>query len=162
MEYSTNAPNERVCRITQLAKLSFNHPSVVLTADVFQYFYKKIYIYASLESNIHLVGVSATVWKYLNSKFGSCVAGPAAHVQTIKISNPICFRRDIASRHNPVTHGDFRYQSMHESPKTSWCGRRWNLVWTLLAVWRIDQYLRHRLIRFLSRDIARTRSPVQS
>ena len=24
---------------TQLAKLSFNHPSVVLTADVFQYFY---------------------------------------------------------------------------------------------------------------------------
>ena len=40
---STSAPNERVLRITQLAKLSFNHPSVVLTADVFQYFYKKGY-----------------------------------------------------------------------------------------------------------------------
>ena len=37
---STSAPNERVSRITQLAKLSFNHPSVVLTADVFQYFYE--------------------------------------------------------------------------------------------------------------------------
>ena len=43
MEHSTSAPNERVCRITQLAKLSFNHPSVVLTADVFQYFYKEGY-----------------------------------------------------------------------------------------------------------------------
>ena len=42
-KHSTSAPNERVWRtgITQLAKLSFNHPSVVLTADVFQYFYKK-------------------------------------------------------------------------------------------------------------------------
>ena len=40
MEHSTSAPNERVLRTTQLAKLSFNHPSVVLTADVFQYFYK--------------------------------------------------------------------------------------------------------------------------
>ena len=39
MERSTSAPNERVLRTTQLAKLSFNHPSVVLTADVFQYFY---------------------------------------------------------------------------------------------------------------------------
>ena len=35
----TSAPNERVLRTTQLAKLSFNHPSVVLTAEVFQYFY---------------------------------------------------------------------------------------------------------------------------
>ena len=35
MEYSTNAPNERVWHITQLVKLSFNHPSAVLTADVF-------------------------------------------------------------------------------------------------------------------------------
>ena len=34
MEHSTNAPNERVLRTTQLAKLSFNHPSVVFTADV--------------------------------------------------------------------------------------------------------------------------------
>ena len=40
MEHSTSAPNERVWRITQLATLSFNHPSVVLTADVFQYFCK--------------------------------------------------------------------------------------------------------------------------
>ena len=31
---STSAPNERVSRITQLAKFSFNHPSVVFTADV--------------------------------------------------------------------------------------------------------------------------------
>ena len=38
MEHSTSAPNVRVGRITLLAKLSFNHPSVVLTADVFQYF----------------------------------------------------------------------------------------------------------------------------
>ena len=37
MEYSTSAPNERVRRITQLAKLSVNHPSVVLTAEVFQF-----------------------------------------------------------------------------------------------------------------------------
>ena len=36
MEHSTSAPNERVLRVTQLAKLGFNHPSVVLTADVFQ------------------------------------------------------------------------------------------------------------------------------
>ena len=36
MEYSTSAPNERASRITELAEyLSFNHPSVVLTADVF-------------------------------------------------------------------------------------------------------------------------------
>ena len=41
--------------------------------------------WSSLDSSIHLVGVSATVWKYLNSKFGSCVVEPAAHVQTIKI-----------------------------------------------------------------------------
>ena len=40
MEHSTSAPNERVLRTTQLAKFSFNHPWVVLTADVFQYFYK--------------------------------------------------------------------------------------------------------------------------
>ena len=40
MEHSTSAPNERVLRITQLAKLSFNHPWVVLTADDFQYLYK--------------------------------------------------------------------------------------------------------------------------
>ena len=37
VKHSTSAPNERVWRITQLAKLSLNHPSVVLTADVFQY-----------------------------------------------------------------------------------------------------------------------------
>ena len=41
MEHSTSVPNERFLRTTQLAKLSFNHPSVVLTADVFQHFYKK-------------------------------------------------------------------------------------------------------------------------
>ena len=40
MEHSTSAPNERVLRTTQLAKLSFNHPSVVLTADFCQYFNK--------------------------------------------------------------------------------------------------------------------------
>ena len=37
-EHSTSAPNERVLRTTQLARLSFNRPSVVLTADVFQYY----------------------------------------------------------------------------------------------------------------------------
>ena len=37
MEHSTSTPNERVLLITQLAKLSFNHLSVVLTADVFQF-----------------------------------------------------------------------------------------------------------------------------
>ena len=40
MEHSTSAPNERVLRTTQLAKLSFNHPLVVLTADVFLNFHK--------------------------------------------------------------------------------------------------------------------------
>ena len=42
MEHGTSAPNERVLRTTQLEKLSLNHPSVVLRADVFQYFYKII------------------------------------------------------------------------------------------------------------------------
>ena len=37
MEHSTGVPYERVWRITQLAKWSFNHPSVVLTDDVFQF-----------------------------------------------------------------------------------------------------------------------------
>ena len=55
-EHGTSAPNERVLRTTQLAKLNFNHPSVVLTADVFQYFckrparqniYIRLYIYAA-------------------------------------------------------------------------------------------------------------------
>ena len=40
MQHSTSAPNERVWRIAQLASFSFNHPSVVLTADVFNTFYK--------------------------------------------------------------------------------------------------------------------------
>ena len=40
MEYCTRAPNERVWRITQLAKLSLNHLSVVLTADVFLFLIK--------------------------------------------------------------------------------------------------------------------------
>ena len=40
MEHSTSAPNDRVLRVTQLAKLSFNYPSVVVTADVFQYIYE--------------------------------------------------------------------------------------------------------------------------
>ena len=44
MEYSTNAPNERVCRITQLAKLSFNHPLVVLTVDAFQFSIKNRFL----------------------------------------------------------------------------------------------------------------------
>ena len=39
MEHRTSSPNERVSRTNQLAKLSFNHPSVVLTADVFQHFH---------------------------------------------------------------------------------------------------------------------------
>ena len=33
MKYITTAPNDRALRITLLAMLSFNHPSVVLTAD---------------------------------------------------------------------------------------------------------------------------------
>ena len=45
MEHSTSTPNERVWRITQFAKLSFNHPSVVLTADVLHFFYKIILSY---------------------------------------------------------------------------------------------------------------------
>ena len=40
MEHSTTAPNERVLRVTQLTKFSFNHVSVALTADVYQYFHK--------------------------------------------------------------------------------------------------------------------------
>ena len=40
MEHSISAPKERVLRVTQLAKLSYNHSSVVLTADVFQCFNK--------------------------------------------------------------------------------------------------------------------------
>ena len=35
MEHGTSTPNERVWRITQLAKLSFKHLSVVLTAPIF-------------------------------------------------------------------------------------------------------------------------------
>ena len=42
IEHSTSAPNKRVLRTAQLAKLSFNHPSVVLTADVFQYFLSNV------------------------------------------------------------------------------------------------------------------------
>ena len=42
MEYSSSAPNERVWRITRLAKLSFNHLSVVITADGFQFLIKKL------------------------------------------------------------------------------------------------------------------------
>ena len=42
LEHSTRTPNKRVWRITQLAKLSFNHPSVVLTADVFQFFMETV------------------------------------------------------------------------------------------------------------------------
>ena len=37
LQHSTSTPNERVWRITQLAKFGFNHPSVVLTADVFHF-----------------------------------------------------------------------------------------------------------------------------
>ena len=48
LEHSTGAPNQRVWRITQLAKLSSNHPSVVLTADLFQYFYKN-YVFFNTE-----------------------------------------------------------------------------------------------------------------
>ena len=40
MGHGTSTPIERVWRITQPAKLSFNNPSVVLTADVFQFFVK--------------------------------------------------------------------------------------------------------------------------
>ena len=40
MGHDTSAPNERVLRITQFAKLRFNHSSVVLAADVFQLFIK--------------------------------------------------------------------------------------------------------------------------
>ena len=58
MEYSTRAPNERVCRITQLAKLSFNHPSVVLTADVFL-FLIKFSTYTGRPGGL-LVGVTAS------------------------------------------------------------------------------------------------------
>ena len=46
MEYSTSAPNERVWRFTQLAKLSFNHPSVVLTADLFFLNVNKVQVWA--------------------------------------------------------------------------------------------------------------------
>ena len=38
MEHGTSAPAERVLHTTQFAKFSFNHPSVVLTADVFRFF----------------------------------------------------------------------------------------------------------------------------
>ena len=48
VEHSTSSPNERVWRITQLAKLSFNHPSVVLTADVFQFLIKMLVFFAQI------------------------------------------------------------------------------------------------------------------
>ena len=41
---SRSVPNGRVLRTTKLAKLSFNHPSVVLTGDVFQFFIKNIFM----------------------------------------------------------------------------------------------------------------------
>ena len=41
LKFKKSAPNERVLRTTQLAKLGFNHPSVVLTADVFHFLNKK-------------------------------------------------------------------------------------------------------------------------
>ena len=37
----TSAPNDRVLHTTQVAKLSFNHPSVVLTADVLLFFFAR-------------------------------------------------------------------------------------------------------------------------
>ena len=43
--------------------------------------------------------------------------------------------------------------------KNACCRRRSNSGWTLLEVWQNDRYFRDRLIRVLSRDIARTRFP---
>ena len=58
-------------------------------------------------SNIHLIGVFATVWEYNSSKICSCVAEPATHSQTFfKFWNPTCFRPENPCRVNPVTHGD--------------------------------------------------------
>ena len=42
LKFKKSAPNERVLRTTQLAKLGFNHPSVVLTADVFPNIYTQV------------------------------------------------------------------------------------------------------------------------
>ena len=78
MEYSTNAPNERVCRITQLAKLSFNHPSVVLTADVIQFVINTSRIQIGgrkVSSTVHACRAPSTSLSYIISRsIGACLA----------------------------------------------------------------------------------------
>ena len=69
MEHSTSAPNERVLRTTQLAKLSFNHPSVVLTADVFQYFYKKGRERAVYRQHQHHISYRKVICEWLDIVF---------------------------------------------------------------------------------------------
>ena len=81
MEHSTITPNERVLLITQLAKLSFNHPSVVLTADVFQLLIKASaqYIHQRYSSSSSSSSSSGTYTSeprnaYIYSKYGNgCV-----------------------------------------------------------------------------------------
>ena len=104
--------------------------------------------WSSCNTNFHLIGIFATYWKYCNSKFGSHVPEPAAHVQTLEFLVSVLFlsrKSRLISDTEPIQ-------------KSEKCVLRT----TPLEVWRNDRYLRHRLIRFLSRHIARTRSPIQS
>ena len=103
--------------------------------------------WSSCNTNFHLIGIFATYWKYCNSKFGSHVPEPAAHVQTLEFLVSVLFlsrKSRLISDTEPIQ-------------KSEKCVLRT----TPLEVWRNDRYLRHRLIRFLSRHIARTRSPIQ-
>ena len=61
-KHSTSAPNEHVLRNTQLAKPSFNNPSVVLTDDVFFNFY---YVYHSVHKSEACVVRNVLVQKYV-------------------------------------------------------------------------------------------------
>ena len=68
--YSTSEPNSSAWRITQFAKLSFKHPSVVLTAAVFQFFIKNGFKHVSCKSTDWMVDIQ--LWK-LRDTSGSFV-----------------------------------------------------------------------------------------
>ena len=120
---------------------------------------------SSCNSNIHLIGVFATGQKHSNAKFGNCLAEPAAHMQMLFFLKSVLFssrksnaeimwsRTEIIDSTKPVR---------TKVRKNACCGRRSNWVWTLLQAWRNDRYLRDRLVRVLSREIARTRFSIQT
>ena len=81
MEYITSAPNERVLRITQLAKF----PSVALTADVFHFFVKS----TSPWSRPHEV-------TQVTRNFGGCNNGG------ILVCHPRCESSSPRRRNEPI------------------------------------------------------------